>query len=135
MTYNTEKRAEILEFFSKSGERAFSAEDICAAILKNGRGKSTVYRLISKLVDQGALIRISDAKTRHVTYQCVNTGSCAEHLHLKCKGCGRLIHLDEKTSQTLETQILKLEGFTVDDGALLYGMCQNCGFSGGEAKK
>lgn len=135
MTYNTEKKSEILEFFSKGGGQAFSAEDICSAILKDGRGKSTVYRLISKLVDQGTLRRIADGKTRHVTYQLVNAGSCAEHLHLKCKDCGKLIHLDERTSHSLEISIFKTKGFTIDDGALLYGTCESCGFSKGGEKR
>ena len=136
MTYNTEKRAEILEFFSRMGGQAISAEDICSAILTDGHGKSTVYRLISKLVDQGILRRISDAKTRHVTYQYVHSGcSCSEHLHLKCKDCGKLIHLDEETSQRLGISILKNEGFTIDEGALLYGICKKCGYLKGEVKK
>lgn len=131
MTYNTEKRAEILEFFSRHGGQAFSAEDICSAILTDGRGKSTVYRLISKLVDQGILRRIADGKTRHVTYQCIHSGGCSEHLHLKCNVCGRLIHLDEQTSHTLGISILKTEGFTIDSGALLYGRCESCGLQKG----
>ena len=135
MTYNTEKRAEILEFFSKEAGKAHSAEDICSAILKDGHGKSTVYRLISRLVDEGILRRISDGKTRHVTYQCVHTGGCSEHLHLKCNVCGRLIHLDKETSHTLGVSILKSEGFTIDDGALLYGRCESCEFQRGGSTK
>ena len=128
MTYNTEKRAEIIDFFSNQGGQAFSAEEICSAILIDGRGKSTVYRLISKLVDQGILRRISDKKTRHVTYQRIHDVGCSEHLHLKCNVCGKLIHLDDETSHTLGTRILKTEGFTIDGGALLYGKCESCGF-------
>ena len=135
MTYNTEKKSGILEFFEKSGGQAFSAENICSAILKDGRGKSTVYRLISKLVEEGTLRRISDGKTRHVTYQLVRAGGCAEHLHLKCKDCGKLIHLDERTSHSLESSIFKTRGFTIDDGALLYGTCESCGYLKGGAKK
>ena len=134
MTYNTEKRAGILDFFSKSGGQPFSAEDICSAILKDGRGKSTVYRLIAKLVEEGQLRRISDGKTRHVTYQYVQTGHCSKHLHLKCKGCGRMIHLDEQISHNLEANILKIEGFTIDVGALLYGTCKSCGYRGEDVK-
>ena len=129
MTYNTEKKADILALFAKDGAGAYSAEDICSAILKDGKGKSTVYRIISKLVDDGILTRISDAKTRHVTYQYVHSGTCAEHLHLKCKDCGKLIHLDHKTSDSLGSKILKDLGFTIDDGALLYGRCESCKYS------
>ena len=126
MIYNTEKRSELLTFFKNGGGQAFTIEDICSAILKDGKGKSTVYRLVSKMVDDGELRRISDGKTRHVTYQYIHSGSCAEHLHLKCKECGKLIHLDCITSHILEKRILKSEGFALDEGALLYGRCESC---------
>ena len=128
MIYNTEKRTELLNFL-KSGGQAYTVEEICSLILDGGHGKSTVYRLISKLVDEGIVRRISDGKTRKVTYQYIHSGACAEHLHLKCKECGRLIHLDEHTSHILEKRILKTEGFALDDGALLYGKCRSCIFS------
>ena len=128
MIYNTEKRAELLDFLSRTNGQAYSIEDICSAILKDGRGKSTVYRLISRLVDEGALRRISDGKTRRVTYQFIHTGHCSEHLHLKCKECGRLIHLDEEISHLLENRIMRAKGFMLDDGALLYGKCESCIF-------
>ena len=135
MIYNTEKRTELLDFLKQGKGQAFSIEEICQAILKDGRGKSTVYRLISKLVDEGEVRRIADGKTRHVTYQYIHSGHCAEHLHLKCKECGRLIHLDGELSFTLERRILKTEGFILDGGALLYGRCEKCIYGvGGGAK-
>lgn len=126
MTYNTEKRTELLNFLKQQNGRALTVDEICDGILKDGRGKSTVYRLVSRLVDEGVLRRISDGRTRRVTYQYIYSGSCAEHLHLKCKSCGRLIHLDDVTSHILEKRIMKSEGFVLDDGALLYGRCESC---------
>ena len=126
MTYNTEKRTELLNYLKNCNGRAMTVDEICEAILKDGKGRSTVYRLISRLVDEGSLRRISDGKTRRVTYQYIYSGSCAEHLHLKCKSCGTLIHLDDVTSHILEKRIMKSEGFTLDEGALLYGICERC---------
>ena len=135
MIYNTEKRAELLDFLKHGDGRAFTVEEICAAILQDGKGKSTVYRLISKLVDEGEVRRIADGKTRHVTYQYIHSGHCAEHLHLKCKECGKLIHLDGELSCALERRILKTEGFTLDGGALLYGRCEECVYGNTEVTK
>ena len=126
MTYKTEKKSAIINFFKKSGLNAFTIEEICSALLTDGKGKSTVYRIVSTLVKEGVLRRISDAKTRRVTYQYVGYGHCSEHLHLKCKDCGRLIHLDEDISHLVEKEILKLKGFALDEGALLYGKCDKC---------
>ena len=126
MIYNTEKREEIINFLKENCGKAYSAEQICSAILKDGRGKSTVFRIISKLLDEGIIQRISDAKTRRVTYQYIHTGHCREHLHLKCKECGRLIHLSEEVSHVFGQKILSAEGFEIDVGALLYGKCDTC---------
>lgn len=126
MTYNTAKRNELISFLATNSGQAFTVDDICSNILKDGSGKSTVYRLISKLLEEGAVRRIFDGKTRSATYQYVDTGACSEHLHLKCNGCGKIIHLDDLTSHILESRILKTEGFSVDNGALLYGKCGSC---------
>ena len=126
MTYKTEKRLDIIEFLSKSNGRPYTIDEICSAILSDRQGKSTVYRLISRMVDEGEIRRISDGKTRKVTYQYINAGRCKDHLHLKCIGCGGLIHLDELTSHILESRIFSAEGFALDEGALLYGKCKNC---------
>ena len=131
MTYNTEKRTELLKFLNESSGRTYTAEEICAALLPDGRGRSTVYRLISKLVDEGKLRRIADAKNRRITYQYVHAGGCAEHLHLKCKECGQLIHLSHETSELLEKNVFSAAEFMLDDGALIYGRCKSCIHGGG----
>ena len=130
MTYNTEKRSEITSLISKNSDKVFSIDEICSSILPDGKGKSTVYRIISAMVDEGVVRRISDGKTRHVTYQYLGAKSCSEHLHLKCKTCGRLIHLDEDTSHLLESSILASRNFIIDDGATLFGKCENCALGG-----
>ena len=126
MTYNTEKRADILEFLSKSDGKPYTIDEICSRVLNEGQGKSTVYRLISKMVDEGKIRRISDGKTRKVTYQYIGAGRCRNHLHLKCNSCGGLIHLDDLTSHILESRIFTAEGFELDSGALIYGRCKSC---------
>ena len=134
MIYNTEKRTRLVDFMKQNGRHTFTAEEICHEILGGDGGKSTVYRLIAKLVDDGILRRISDGKTRKVTYQYIGGGSCSEHLHLKCKDCGILIHLDDVTSHILEKRIYNTEGFTLDGGALIYGRCEACSDSRGGGK-
>ena len=126
MTYNTEKRAELVRFLESKGGSSVTIEEICDAILTDGKGKSTVYRLMSKLVSDGSVRKISDPKTRHVTYQYIHAGHCSEHMHLKCKECGKLIHLDEETSRNFERQIKSSRGFALDEGALFFGVCGNC---------
>lgn len=125
MTYNTGKREKILEFLSKNADKSYTLEDICSHITEGGHGNSTVYRLVSELVANGCIRRLSDGKTRHCTYQYVGDEECRGHLHLKCRDCGRLIHLDEGISHDL-CDVLLASGFSLDGGSMLFGKCQSC---------
>ena len=126
MTYNTEKRASVISFLERNGGTAFTIDEIAERLSPDGSGKSTYYRLISKLVEEGVIKRISDEKTRHTTYQYLGSTGCGEHLHLKCKECGKLIHLDHSTSHAVEDKILEMGGFSIDEGAILFGKCKGC---------
>lgn len=125
MKYNTGKRERILELFASSRDVTYTPEGICDLVLVDGKGKSTVYRIISELVSEGVLRRIFDGKTRHVAYQYVGDEECHKHLHLKCKGCGKLIHMDEEISGEFENRI-RAVGFAIEEGTLLYGTCSDC---------
>lgn len=126
MGYKTGKRELILELLSKDADASYTVEQIAASVTQDGRGKSTVFRLVSELVESGCVRRLSDGKTRHATYQYVGGKECHGHMHLKCKGCGRLIHLDERISRDLEKKILSIGGFTLEEGGFLFGTCREC---------
>ena len=56
-TYDTEARRTLCEFMKNNAERQFTAEELCAAV-SHSAGKSTVYRLIARLCDEGEIRRI-----------------------------------------------------------------------------
>ena len=126
MRYNTGKRERILDFLSDNSDLSYTLEEICDAITSDGKGKSTIYRIVSELVAEGCVHRLSDGRTRHCTYQHVGDEHCHHHLHLKCKGCGRLVHLDESVSRDFEKTLMNIGGFTIDEGAMLFGTCKDC---------
>ena len=129
MIYNTERRNEIIKLLSSESDKAFTTEEICERILTSG-GKSTVYRIISELTAKGIIKKLSDSNTRHVRYQYLGNKTCSEHLHLKCKICERLIHLDRQTSELIMNSIKNNEGFVLDPTEILNGLCTGC--SGGK---
>ena len=131
MGYTTGKKEKIMRLMRDNHGVSYSLEHICELVLDGDSGKSTVYRIVSELVADGCLRRICDERTRRVTYQYMGSEECHNHLHLKCKGCGRLIHLDDKISRELEDSVRSVGGFSIDEGALLLGTCHDC--SGGEA--
>ena len=125
MSYNTEKRSEIIGFYKNNPDKAFSLEEICDRLTKDGSGKSTLYRQTAKLVEDGLVSRIP-LGSRKFVYQYMDKQHCAEHLHLKCLDCGKLLHLDSDTSTTLERSLLNKEGFSLDSSCILYGKCREC---------
>ena len=126
MKYNTNRRADIISFLTDNRDASFTAEEVAAHVLNGGGGKSSVYRILAELTEGGCVRRITDSASRRVAYQYVGDEHCHHHLHLKCKGCGRLIHLDEDTSREV-TARLSAGGFIIDEGALLLGKCTSCG--------
>lgn len=126
MIYNTGKRERILAFLKEDTNASYTIEEICDALTDDGHGKSTVYRIVSELVAEGCVRRLSDGRTRHCTYQFVGGEHCHNHLHLKCKGCGRLVHLDEGVSRDFERTLKSVGGFTIEEGTLLFGTCKEC---------
>lgn len=126
MRYNTGKRERILAFLTDNSDSSFELERICDALTEDGKGKSTVYRIVSELVEEGCVRRLSDGKTRHCTYQYVGDECCHRHLHLKCKGCGRLVHLNEDVSRDFERTLLSVGGFLLESGTMLFGTCKDC---------
>lgn len=126
MKYQTGKKEQVIELLKNNSSRSFSLAEICDKLLTDGHGRSTVYRLVSSLVDCGTLRRLGDGKTRHVTYQYVGDEHCKHHLHLKCKECGRLIHLDEGISEGIKDTLVRIGGFEIDEGEMLLGKCNDC---------
>jgi Fur family ferric uptake transcriptional regulator len=125
MSYNTEKRNAILAFFENNPSSSYTAKELCANILTDGKGKSTVYRLLSSLKREGLIKKLQNVDSRASSYQYVGF-NCREHLHLKCKECGALIHLDASMSHLLSEELLTSSGFCLDRDSMLYGVCGNC---------
>ena len=125
MTYNTQREKEILILLTKEKHRVLSIEEICERILTDG-GKSTVYRIISRLTEKGIIKKICDSKTRRVSYQYLGEQSCSEHLHLKCKNCDRLIHLDKSSSEAIMNLVKNSGSFALDPTEIISGICREC---------
>ena len=126
MKYITGKRNNIIAFLKSNSEHAFSLESIAAAITPTGTGRSTVYRIVADLVSDGIIRKFSDEKSRHCVYQYIGNEECHSHLHLKCKKCGKLIHLDKSASQRFCDEILCSDGFKLDSSSTLFGTCEIC---------
>ena len=132
-SYHTEQKKMLLEFLNAHKDNSLTIDEISEGIAtsvdkkENAPGKSTVYRLINKLLEEGKVKKFSRVGTRQAAYQLVESPSCAAHLHLKCTECGKLFHMKEQLSDELIKKISSDQSFTVSQAeTVLYGKCRFC---------
>ena len=133
--YKTRQREVILSFFRENSNRCFSAKEVLSLLEKQGAvpGETTVYRTLSLLCREGALTRYNSTGTGGATYQYTTENpACEHHLHLKCRSCDKLYHLECSRLQILSEHLKDEHGFSVNQAdTILYGTCAACE----EAKK
>ncbi len=130
-SYNTEQKRILVEYLTKHSEESFTIEELCLNITKQkscgSLGKSTIYRLIPGLVSDGIVKRFPSPNSRKFLYQLVSGKDCPHHLHLKCTGCGKLLHMPHSLSQGVMSEIKSTNDFTIDSRqTILFGTCSEC---------
>ena len=131
--YITEQKKTLLGFLRQHSERSFTIDELTDGINKTAQslgripGKSTVYRLMTRLVEEGTVKRFVRGHSRRFVYQIVSGERCHLHLHMKCMKCGKLFHLDEGLSDELMDKVKKLCNFSVNESeTVLFGNCAEC---------
>ncbi|MBQ9960842.1 MAG: transcriptional repressor [Firmicutes bacterium] len=129
--YKTEQKKELISFLRKNSHRAFTIDEMCQAMnddptLISPPGKSTVYRLIPKLLEDNTIKQFSSSTNRRV-YQIVAGEGCSSHIHLKCTKCGKIIHTTAEVTTTLCQSIASSNDFCINTGeTVLFGTCKDC---------
>ncbi len=129
ISYQTRQRKRLVSFLEENADRQFTSAELTAVLCgENCSGKSTVYRQLQQLTEEGVLRRFRGENAQSVLYQYVGKHhECERHFHLKCTGCGTLVHLDCDHMQTLQQHILADHDFFVDPAVtVLYGICHAC---------
>lgn len=129
--YVTEQKRILKKILVDNCEKAYTVDELMEKLRehfgKQAPGRSTVYRLMTHLVEDGSVKKFIRGNTRKAAYQIVNGEHCDCHLHLKCLDCGRLIHLDEAVSDELLSKVRGTSNFCVNEQAtVLFGQCGNC---------
>lgn len=125
--YKTKQKEILIGFLKNRTDTPLSIEEIFEGIDSAGEslGKSTVYRLINKLCEEGTVKRFEQGKK--FLYQLAGGEDCHHHLHLKCTECGKLLHMDHEQSEKLIEAIYGKQGFTVSEtDTTLFGKCGDC---------
>lgn len=127
-SYQTKQQEAVAELFQRCQSSCLTAEEAHRLLLENGMevGKTTVYRAITKLCDQGILRRYApESSSGSARYQ---YNPCREsHLHIRCAGCGAMEHLHCSDVEAFSAHIRAHHGFVLDEGrTVLCGLCESC---------
>ncbi len=126
--YQTAQKKLLLDFLSAHARQAFTIEELAQALegREHAPGKSTLYRLMPLLVQEGRVKRFVRGTSRQFLYQVMGE-SCRTHLHLKCSVCGQMVHMGQEESLSLLRLIDQKYHFAVDEGdTVLFGRCEAC---------
>lgn len=128
--YMTEQKRALKKILEDNSDKAYTVDELMELMrvsVTEVPGKSTVYRLVTRLADEGIVKKFYKDNSRRAAYQIVMGESCDCHLHLKCMDCGKLIHLDDKVSDELLCAVKATSNFSVSEQAtVLFGMCGDC---------
>lgn len=124
--YHTHQRTALIDFLKENSDKAFTIEEIIKKINNEELSQSTVYRLMTKLVEDGLVHRTVRGNSRSFIYQYIGSEKCEGHLHMKCTGCGKVYHLDSSVSSVIKNDIGSSTGFEVDSHTVILGKCNTC---------
>ena len=88
--YKTNNRVRIMDYLQRCSDKAVSVPEITDHLAHAGNpvNKTTVYRYLDRLEEEGLVIRYTAEDGRHAAYQYVGeSNTCDEHLHLKGLSC------------------------------------------------
>jgi Fe2+ or Zn2+ uptake regulation protein len=125
-----------------AGLRATSQRNLILEIIRQGKGHldadeiyrrarrkeprlslSTVYRNLLKFKEQGLVNELHFDENHH-HYE---AKASAEHHHLKCLGCGRVIEFDYPLSDYITANVAQAKGFQVTEAEVSFsGYCARC---------
>ena len=126
--YNTRQKDEIIRAIDSFGSEHFTVAEVVKKLSEHGTtvGQATVYRAIMRLETDGKLRKYTVDGTTAACYQRAEE-HCREHFHLKCEGCGKLIHVECEELLKISSHISSHHGFSVDPSkTVFYGICENC---------
>lgn len=126
--YNTRQKRDMLAFLTGNNMKHYTLDELTRAMHEDGisAGKTTIYRFVEGLADQGKVRKYQNESGSFYQY-IDNDSHCDSHLHLMCRECGALYHVDCQLVGKLIKHIHEDHNFTLDARrTMLVGVCGEC---------
>ena len=128
--YKTRSRNYIIDYLKRNADKRFTAKDIVEALSEKGDvvNRSTIYRNLERLCQEGSLIKYKEADINASCYQYSEKHeACHQHIHAQCSNCGKIFHLKNSIFKAAEKKLLSEYGIDIDYGkTVLIGLCKDC---------
>ncbi len=128
--YKTKARTVLFEFLQENPDRGFTAIDLLTYLQLNieGVNKTTVYRNLDRLCEQGIIYKYREPEHEGWFYQySAEHANCNTHIHGKCSVCGKLFHIEDDFVNEFEKNVMENYGLKIDFGkTIIVGVCQAC---------
>lgn len=128
--YKTKSRKLIIDYLVQAKDRSASIADIKTYFEEQEEqvNISTIYRNLDKMVAEGTVLKYQNEDGRKAVFQYVEeTHGCHQHLHMKCVGCGKMIHLNCGFMDEISEHMMRHHHFKLQcENSVLYGICENC---------
>lgn len=128
--YKTKQKEIILDYLKSNEDSHVTIDEVFNYLSEQGNkvGRTTVYRHMEKLADDGVLRKYYIEEGIGSCYQYIGEREdCHQHFHLKCTECKELIHLKCSYLEDLNNHILKDHNFKINNTkTVFYGICENC---------
>lgn len=129
-TYNTKQRKLVLDILLNNKNNQLSCDEITFMLFRAGTpvGKTTVYRQLEKLLNDGQIKKLNPHNGKSFLYQYVDKAlKCENHMHLRCLQCGKFVHLGCDFMLEVGKHISEHHNFTVDNSKTeILGICEDC---------
>lgn len=128
--YHTKISQVMEQYIKEQAEKSFCASEVYS-YMKNQEipvNLATIYRNLDRLTERNILIKFKTANSDSYMYRIAReTSNCHEHLHMQCKICGRIIHLEESFSEEIIHYLVEHYGFELEcDNSFFSGICEKC---------
>ncbi|MCR5420366.1 MAG: transcriptional repressor [Lachnospiraceae bacterium] len=128
--YKTKARECIIDYLQKNTEKRFTAREIYEAVkpLLASVNRTTVYRNLDRLCEQGELMRYKEPNQDSWYYQYSQSHKhCDRHIHAQCSECGKIFHLEDSFVDEFEENMKEIYGIDVDSSkTMIIGRCGDC---------
>lgn len=128
--YKTKARERIIEYLQTNPEKRFTAKEVYDDLKEVviGVNRTTVYRNLDRLCENGVLLRFKEPNQDAWYYQYSGDHEhCDRHIHAQCSECGKIFHLENEFVDEFEEKLHEMYGLDIDSmKTMIVGKCEEC---------